>query len=433
MKKITLFTLLIFLFTSDVFAQQEKGIIGFNNWLNPWTEFKPNKVEYDKPTQILSGNITKDMTLRKREVYLLSGDVFVTDSTTLTIEPGTVIIGDFDTKGSLTITNGSRIMAEGTHTDPIVFTSSRSVKKPGDWGGIIILGDAPTSKFGNEASINYNLKASSFSNVSYGGENLESNSGVLNYVRIEYAGKRTKRFGYLSGLTLAGVGDETIIENVMVSYCNGNSFNILGGNVILDKLVSYKSSSNDYEFNLGAQVYMFNSIAVRSPYISGASVSRCLNILAYNDKEDVDFSRAQTSINAKNLTLINLSKDLTNDINIGLVNESIFIGESASFAIDKSVISGFNPAVLMDENIKINQENLERIQFTSTYFNNCNGNIFIKNQPNNADLENWYGNRAFTNVYSKGPDSETFIDANNSKRPDFRLRINKIIATSSTD
>lgn len=433
MKKITLFTLLICILSSNVFAQQEKGIIGFNNWLNPWTEFKPNKVEYDKPTQILSGDITQDMTLHKREVYLLSGDVFVTDSTTLTIEPGTVIIGDFDTKGSLTITNGSKIIAEGTHTDPIVFTSSRSVKKPGDWGGVFILGDAPTSKFGNEASINYNLKSSSFAHVSYGGENSESNSGVFKYVRIEYAGKRTKRYGYLSGLTLAGVGDETIIENVMVSYCHGNSFNILGGNVILDKLVSYKSSSNDYEFNLGAQVYMFNSIAVRSPYISGANISRSINVLAFNDKEDVDFSRAQTSINAKNLTLINLSNDLANDIKIGLVNEGIYIGESASFAIDKSVISGFNPAVLMDEKIKINQENLERIQFTSTYFNNCNGNIFIKNQPNNADLENWYGNRAFTNVYSKGPDSETFIDANNSKRPDFRLRINKIIATSSTD
>lgn len=433
MKKITLFALLICILSGNVFAQQEKGIIGFNNWLNPWTEFKPNKVEYDTPTQILSGDITKDMTLHKREVYLLSGDVFVTDSTTLTIEPGTVIIGDFDTKGSLTITNGSKIIAEGTHTDPIVFTSSRSVKKPGDWGGIFILGDAPTSKFGNEASINYNLKASSFANISYGGENLESNSGILKYVRIEYAGKRTKKFGYQNGLTLAGVGDETIIENIMVSYCHGNSFNILGGNVILDKLVSYKTSSNDYEFNYGAQVYIFNSIAVRSPYISGSDVSRCLNILAFDDKEDVDFSRAQTSINAKNLTLLNLSNDLTSDINVGLVNEGIFIGESASFAIDKSVISGFNPAVLMDEEIKINQENLERIQFTSTYFNNCNGNIFIKNQPNNADLENWYGNRAFTNVYSKGPDSETFIDANNSKRPDFRLRINKIIATSSTD
>jgi len=64
------------------------------------------------------------------------------------------------------------------------------------------------------------------------------------------------------------------------------------------------------------------------------------------------------------------------------------------------------------------------------YFNNCNGNIFIENYSNNEDLENWYGNPSFFNVYSKGLDEETFIDVFNEKRPDFRLRINKIIATN---
>lgn len=64
------------------------------------------------------------------------------------------------------------------------------------------------------------------------------------------------------------------------------------------------------------------------------------------------------------------------------------------------------------------------------YFNNCKGNIFIEGNNNNEDLENWYGNRAFFNVYSKGDDSETFIDSKNEKKPDFRLRINKIMATN---
>jgi len=65
------------------------------------------------------------------------------------------------------------------------------------------------------------------------------------------------------------------------------------------------------------------------------------------------------------------------------------------------------------------------------YFNNCNGNIYIKYKPNNEDLENWYGNRVFNNVYSKGPDSETFINSKSTKNPDFRLRINRIIATNN--
>ncbi|MGS2726234.1 hypothetical protein ACU8DI_06455 [Psychroserpens sp. BH13MA-6] len=432
MKKTTQLILLCLLVSGTMFAQQEKGIIGYNNWLNPWTEFKPNKVEYGAPTQILSGNITKDKKLYKRDIYLLLGDVFVTDSTTLTIEPGTVIIGDFKTKGSLTISNGSKIIADGTHTDPIIFTSSRSVKKPGDWGGLFILGDAPTNKFGSESSLNYGLRPTSSKNISYGGDNPASYSGVLRFVRIEFAGKRTKDYGYFNGLTLAGVGQQTIIENVMVSYCEGNSFKVLGGDVILDKMVSYKSNINDYAFNYGAQCKINNSLAIRSPYVSGADKSRCLYAVNHDIKEEVDFSRKQTSVAAENLTLLNLSSDLDYDIKIGLVNEAIYIGEDTSFAIDKSVISGFNPAVIINSNVKINSENLEKIKFTRTYFNNCKGNIFVENSSNNEDLENWYGNRAFNNVYSKGPDSETFIDAEDTKRPDYRLRINRIIAANDS-
>ena len=79
------------------------------------------------------------------------------------------------------------------------------------------------------------------------------------------------------------------------------------------------------------------------------------------------------------------------------------------------------------------QENLEKIKFENMYFNNCNGNIFVENNANNEDLENWYGNSAFFNVYAKSFNSETFIDLNNERRPDFRLRINKIIATNDLD
>lgn len=430
MKKITLIGLLCFVLSNICFAQQEKGITGYNNWLNPWTEFKPNKVDYGKPTQILSGDITKDTKLYKRDIYLLLGDVFVTDSTTLTIEPGTVIIGDFDTKGSLTISKDSKIIADGTHTDPIIFTSSRSVKKPGDWGGIFILGDAPTSKFGNTSSLNYGMRPSNFESISYGGDNPDSDSGIFRYVRIEYAGKRTKNYGYFNALTLAGVGQETIVENVMVSYCEGNSFNVLGGNVVLEKLVSYKSNSNDYEFNYGTQCNILNSLAIRSPYVSGSDISRCMLVSAYDDIEDADLTKPQTNVKAENLTLINISSDLENDIKIGLVDEAIYIGNDSSFSIDKSVISGFNPAVILDSKIKINNENLNKISFTRTYFNNCKGNIFRKGFTNNDDLESWYGSRAFDNVYSNGPDSETFIDAASSKRPDFRLRINRIIASN---
>ncbi|MBF8150646.1 hypothetical protein ITJ86_12105 [Winogradskyella sp. F6397] len=430
MKKITLTSLFFLLVFGNLFAQQEKGITGYNNWLDTWTDFQPNKADYEEPTQILSGNISEDITLNKRDTYLLLGDVFVTDSTTLTIEPGTVILGDYKTKGALIIANGSKIIAEGKPTDPIIFTSNRSDKKPGDWGGLFLLGNAPINIFGNVASLNYGFKPSSTENISYGGDNTESNSGKLNYLRIEYAGKKTKDFGNFSGLTLAGVGKKTAISNIMISYSEGNSFNVLGGEVNLTKTVSYRSNKNDYNFNYGTQSSIENALAIRSPYISSPDGSRCISASSYDIIENADTTKKETFVNAENLTLVNISNDLKSDIQVGLVQEAILIGPDVSLNLNRSVISGFKPAIILDENIDINNESLEKVKITNSYFNNCKGNIFKKYATNNDDLESWYGSRAFDNVYSKGPDKETFIDSDNSRTPDFRLRINKIIASN---
>jgi hypothetical protein len=430
MKKTTLIAVFTFIMCGNMFAQQEKGITGYDNWLTPWAEFKPNKVDYGEPTQILSGTIESNTILRKRDVYLLLGDVFVSGGATLTIEPGTIIIGDYKTKGSLTITKGSKIVAEGTSTDPIVFTSSKRIKKAGDWGGLFILGNAPTNQIGDATALNYGLRPSNPNHLIYGGTDGDRSSGILKYIRIEFAGKRTKDFGHFSALTLAGIGQQTIIENIMVSYSGGNSYTVLGGKIILDQMVSYRSTGNDYKFNNGSQVWFTNSLAIRSPYISSANISRSLYVSDYDIKEDVDFSKTQTFVAASNLTLINLSSNLKEDVNMGLVNEAIYLGADITFSLDMSVISGFNPAVIIDNSVNISDDTLNKMKFTNTYFNNCEGNIFRKGFSNNEDLENWYGSRSFDNVYSTGPDSETFIDANNTKNPDFRLRINRIIASN---
>jgi hypothetical protein len=435
MKNVIKITFIFLLTAGNIFGQQEKGIIGASNWLNNWTEFNPSQKDYGEVTQILTGNISKDTKLFKKYKYQLLGNVFVADSTTLTIEPGTVIIGDYKSKASLTISKGATLIADGLETDPIVFTSNRSVKRAGDWGGLIILGDAPMNKFGNGSASTYytDLDPSSYGNVNYGGQDAASNSGVLRYVRIEYAGKRVGRTDYFSGLLLACVGSETVLENIMVSYAAANSFEIIGGEVNLNNAVSYKSNGNDFKFNNGTQSKLFNSLAVRSPYISSVNGSRCIQVLSYENKQNVDFNKKGTYVDADNLTLLNSSDNLANDIKMGLVKESVFVGENAALDMNKTVISGFNPAVLFDEKITVNQTNLERIKFSEMYFNNCNGNIFVEYNSNNEDLENWYGNSAFFNVYSKGMDSQTFIDANNTRSPDYRLKINKIIATNDIE
>jgi hypothetical protein len=429
MKQITsLIFFLCILMVGNLFGQQEKGIQGSENWLNFWTEFKPFETDHGAPTQIITGDISKDTKLYKKEIYLLLGDVFITNNAALTIEPGTLILADYKTQASLTITKGASIFAEGTQTDPIVFTSNRDVNKKGDWGGIFILGDAPINKIGIQWGFDFGLKTTSVESTLYGGNNIESSSGVMRFVRIEYAGKRTKDYGYFNSLTLGGVGNKTTLENIMVSHSAGNSFYVLGGNVNLEKLVSFRASGNDFKFGLGAHVSISNSLAVRSPYVSRPGGASSIYITSHSVDNEVDIEKGRTTVDAHNLTLLNLSKTLEVDINIGLVKEAVYIDKDASLTMGKSVISGFNPAVILDNSIPVNYENLTQIKFSKMYFNKCRGNIFTKDIPNNEDLENWYGNRSFFNVYSKGSDSETFIDPNNQDRPDFRLRINKIIA-----
>ncbi|MCC9065020.1 hypothetical protein ACHRV1_25805 [Flavobacterium aquidurense] len=427
MKKITQIICVLLTVTS-MSAQQEKGIIGYSNWLSNWSEFKPHKADYGEANQILAGNISVNTKLLKRNVYVLQGNVYVTNNAVLTIEPGTLIIGDFQTKGTLVVTKGAQLVADGLETDPIVFTSNRSMKKAGDWGGIVLLGDAPINKFGNIGSYNLDLDPAL---TTYGGDNTLSNSGILRYVRIEFAGKNIKGADTFNGLTIAGVGSQTILENIMVSYCGGNSFAFYGGDVNATKFVSYKSINDDYKFTQGVQCRLYNSLAVRSSYLSSnRDGSRCLEVKSYENKNETDFTKKQTFVSAANITMLNDSENINADIQSGLVKEALYVAENATLEMKRSVISGFNPAVLLDSKTDINADNLKRIKLEEMFFNLCTANILTEGNRNKEELEHWYGNSLFFNVYSKTDNKETFVDIFDPKRPDFRLQLGKITASS---
>ncbi|MGL2987977.1 hypothetical protein ACSVH5_10300 [Flavobacterium sp. RSSA_27] len=429
MKKSIQVLALLLLVVCSATAQQEKGIIGSTNWMNNWTEFKPSKVDYGEPNQILAGNITENTKLLKKNIYSLQGPVYVTNNAVLTIEPGTVIIGDFVSGAALVITKGATIIADGLETDPIVFTSNRSVKKAGDWGGLVILGDAPINKFGGVGSINYDLDNAL---TVYGGNNPAASSGILRYVRIEYAGKKVKGSGNFSGLFMGGVGNKTILENVMVSFCAGDAFEVYGGDVVMNKMVSLKTNGIDYKFNFGAQGKIDNSIAIRSSYISSnTGASRCFDLASYDQKAEVDFTKKQTNIVASNMTFVNDSDDLAADTQNGLIKDAVRVAENTFLELKRSVISGFNPAVVLDAKIDITVPNLKKVKLEQLYINYCKGNIFTEFNPNNEELENWYGNSAFFNVYDKKSNADAFLEFFNEKRPDFRLKISKITASNN--
>lgn len=341
--RIVFFTLLSSYFLNA--QQQPKGIIGSANWMTNWTNFNPAKSEYNEATNIIAGTIDKDTRLIKRNTYQLVGVVYVTNNATLTIEPGTVIRGDDKSCGTLVITSGAKIIAEGLETDPIVFTSNKEIteRRPGDWGGIIMLGKAPINAIGGVNILPFDLEPML---NHYGGQDAEDNSGILKFVRIEYAGRKMSSLKELNGLSLAGIGRKTVLSNIQISFSNDDSFECYGGDLNMNNLVSYRTTDDDFDFTQGAQININNSIAIRHPFSSDVSGSRCFEVDSYDKIGNTDMTKKLTKINASNITLVNLEEN-----NQGLVRESIYVRENTFFNLTNSIVSGFSPFVLLEGNI----------------------------------------------------------------------------------
>ena len=209
---------------------------------------------------ILNGNITTIITLTSDKVWTLKGYVYVTDGAKLIIQPGTTIISDVAEKGALIIERGGQIIAEGTSSNPIVFTSGKAAgqRNPGDWGGIIILGKAKTNRT-TEPIIEGGV------NKVYGGNNDADNSGILKYVRIEYAGIAAQPNSEINALTLGGVGSGTTIENIQTIYANDDAFEFFGGTVNAKNLYAYATADDDFDFDFGYRGSISYSISKRDP------------------------------------------------------------------------------------------------------------------------------------------------------------------------
>jgi hypothetical protein len=211
-------------------------------------------------TTTLTGNINTTTTLTSDKVWTLKGYVYVTDGAKLIIQPGTTIVSDVAEKGALCIERGSQIIAEGTATKPIVFTSGRpeGQRSPGDWGGIVILGRAKTNR-SSEPTIEGGIGRP------YGGTNDSDNSGVMRYVRIEYAGIAAMPNSEINALTLGGVGNGTILENIQTIYANDDAFEFFGGTVNGKNLYAYATADDDFDFDFGYTGTITNGVAKRDP------------------------------------------------------------------------------------------------------------------------------------------------------------------------
>ncbi len=224
---------------------------------------------YEKPTAILGPGLNSgrtvytqawDRTLSADTVYTLTGLYYVDSLNTLTIPAGTIVMGD--TAATLIVERGARIYANGIPKAPIVFTSLKAPgeRNPGDWGGLILLGRAPVNKV--EPLIEGGIIGGS-----YGGSDPHDTSGVLAYVRVEWAGYRFQLNNEVNGLTMGAVGDGTVIHHVQVSYAFDDSYEWFGGTVNASHLVAFGGTDDEFDTDFGYAGGVQFGFGLRDPYM----------------------------------------------------------------------------------------------------------------------------------------------------------------------
>lgn len=299
---------------------------------------------------ILEGRIIENRTLKAQYTYKLRGLVYVSNGAVLTIEPGTKIVGETGKNGGLIICRSAKIVADGTVDKPIVFTSESATPAPGDWAGLVILGNAPTNaSFNGQAGIGeiegginnsdglglYGLGASS---------NPADNSGILRYVRIEYAGYAFLPDKEINGLTMGGVGSQTIIDYVQVYRANDDSFEWFGGTVNCKHLVAYKGLDDDWDVDNGYSGKVQFGISMRDSSVADISGSNGFEV---DNDASGSTNLPQTNAVFSNMTVIGPRATLANVANSNF-KRGMHLRRNSSISIFNSIIMGWPVGFLLD-------------------------------------------------------------------------------------
>jgi len=291
----------------------------------------------------LTGNLTTQ-TLSANRKYLIKGQVFVGAGQTLTIEPGTVIFGDKQTRGTLVIDKGGRIEACGTADRPIVMTSNQAAgeRDRGDWGGLVILGNANVNQpnpaiegitpekifgtFGNSASDN-------------------ESSGSLCYVRVEFAGIELTPNNETNSITMGGVGRGTNMNHVMVSFGGDDGFEWFGGTINATHLISLAMWDDDFDCDFGWSGNVQFGVAVRYPGYADQSGSNGFE--CDNGPNDTDVEPYTTGT-FSNITVLGPTKT-GNTASNGNFQHSIDLRRRTAISIFNSYFAGFPRGLRMNQ------------------------------------------------------------------------------------
>lgn len=383
-------------------------------WTKGWTNFAPNITEYPEHEEVLSNIINQDVYLTNDVTYLMSGNLYIVNNATLTIQEGTIIRCDTENPTSLVVTKGSKLIASGTKGAPIVFTSNKAEKtrKPGDWGGILIAGASTI----NAPAVSKTIEGDFLPHhSSYAGTQSEEQTTILTYVRIEYAGKKINESKELNGLSLYAVGSNSIVNNIMISYSADDSFECYGGNVDMYNLISYKAKDDDFDFTLGYKGELNNILAVRHPYISDISGSYAIEIDGYNKADGYSNAASLSNVRVKNATFVNLSDQSNYQHTIAAISTK----NLAILNIVDSRISGFANVAKFDNTYRSYTDIQKKFSFENGIFNIHSTSIITQSEIQ-VDTDPLLKYNMHTNAFRNVKD--IFTDPFNEKNPKFTLK-----------
>jgi hypothetical protein len=298
----------------------------------------------------LKGDISANQTLTADKKYILNGFVYVKTGVTLTIEPGTVLLGDRVSKGTLIVSRGGKLMAEGTAAKPIVFTSSMpaGARREGDWGGVILLGKAKinTGEAKIEGGLTVPTGADEKAYFWYGGNDDADNSGSLKYIRIEFAGISFSADNEINGLTMGGVGSSTKISYVQIYRSGDDAFEWFGGNVNCDHLVATASLDDDFDTDNGFSGKVQFGVAQRYKSIADQSGS---NGFESDNDANGSVNAPQTSAIFSNMTIVGPYQTGKSGTIDPSYQHAAQIRRNSAISIHNSILMGFPFGLYIDD------------------------------------------------------------------------------------
>lgn len=396
------------------------------DWTANWTNFNPENTNYPATSSTVSTNITTNTTWSG--VILLQNKVYVKNNAVLTIQPGTIIRGDYATQGTLIITQGSKLIAEGTENNPIVFTSNNSVgnRAEGDWGGLVILGKAVNNQPGGVANIEGITPSA---DTQHGGTNDADNSGSLKYVRLEFPGIALEPNKEINGITFGSVGSETTVDYIQVSFSGDDSFEWFGGTVNAKHLIAYRGLDDDFDTDFGYRGHVQFGLIIRDKDLSDAAGDSN----AFESDNDATGSNVQPLTNPifSNITIIGAKGNGTITLPVGEKFEKSFrIRRNSACSVFNSISTGWEKGLSLEGSAVEDNVNGDTLNFSSNILTNyALGTAAVTASPLFYNTFLSASNNDTTSTISQINWVDAFVAL--GTKPDARLNSGSIAATGA--